>query len=540
MKKLLVVLFLFTSFLGFGQSVSAPDSKSFLQSTSAQDASGFVLSGFSSTATLLASISLVNPPSGTTFVLNTTTGLTAASGFTLSGNKTRLVVTGTMASINTALTSLKINTGSVNGNITLSVAATVNPTGYYYNGVNGHFYKPIATGNTYTGARSTSLTTTFKGQTGYLATITSADEDAFIYANIPQSNIWFALTDEITEGIWIIDAGPEKGTIIKTQNGQTAGNVVGQYNNWAGGEPNNSGNEDYPVTKWGGSQWNDLPNNFSCPYVIEYGTWSNPDDATFTEFYTNSVSHSNGETIKALFGFKFNSSIDKTKFTAQIFKRNDATSAWTASDGYKSLSGLGKVYLSNQIDTAQIFTNAAISINALSDMQQFTTADIGKIYKMTITGATGGAIWGTDIYTSDTYIPTAAVHAGVIVNGQTKEVYIKVLEGRVGYMGSTRNGVSTGAWDSPWGLSYQFVSEPSSYKAVTSPGQVEWCVIYDYDATNKRYRVGVDAREFVGTNITPSNVTKLKLLDLSQGSRQLMQVQVMLSMTQVIVKNLMY
>ena len=150
MKHLLVtLLLLLTSFLGFGQSVSAPDSKSFLPSTNGQDASGFALSGFSSTATLLASISLVNPPSGTTFVLNTTTGLTAASGFTLSGNKTRLVVTGTMASINTALTSLKVNTGSVRGNVALSVAATVNPTGYYYNGVNGHFYRPITVSYTH-------------------------------------------------------------------------------------------------------------------------------------------------------------------------------------------------------------------------------------------------------------------------------------------------------------------------------------------------------------------------------------------------------
>jgi hypothetical protein len=518
MKKLVTLLFLILVVnLGFGQAVNAPDPKSFTVNTTGQDASGFELTGFSSTATLLTSISLVNPPSGTTFSLGTTTGLTAASGFTLSGNKTRLVVTGTMASINTALESLKVNTGSVTGDINISVAATVNPTGYYFNGVNGHFYRPITTTATYTAARAASLLTTFKGQTGYLVTITSADEDAFIFNNVPQSNIWFALTDEVEEARWTIDAGPEKGTLIKINNGQTNGNIPGQYNNWAGGEPNNSGNEDYAVTKWGGgSQWNDLPNHFSNPYVIEYGTWSNPDDATFTEFYTNSVAHSNGETIKALFGFKFNSSIDKTKFTAQIFKRNNNTSTWTASDGYKSLSGLGKVYLSNQIDTAQIFTNAAISINAVSDMQQFTTADIGKIYKMTITGATGGAIWGTDIYTSDTYIPTAAVHAGVIVNGQTKEVYIKVVEGQSNYEGTTRNGVSTSGYGG-WDLSYQFVSEPSSYKAVTSPGQVEWCVIYDYDATNKRYRVGVDAREFVGTNITPSNVTKLKLLDLWDG-----------------------
>ena len=187
----------------------------------------------------MASIGFINPPTGTTFSLTTTTGLTPSSGFTLSGNKSKLVFTGTQANINAALATLKINTGTVAGSVQVSVSATINPTGFYYNPINGHFYKPIPTGAYYTAARAASLLTTFKGQTGYLVTITSADEDAFIYANIPQSNIWFALTDEITEGIWIIDAGPEKGTIIKTQNGQTAGNVAGQYNNWAGGEPNN-------------------------------------------------------------------------------------------------------------------------------------------------------------------------------------------------------------------------------------------------------------------------------------------------------------
>jgi len=354
MKHLLVTLFLLISFLGFGQSVSAPDSKSFIPSTTAQDASGFVLSGFSSTATLLASISLVNPPSGTTFVLNTTTGLTAASGFTLSGNKTRLVVTGTMASINTALASLKVNTGSVRGNVLLSVAATVNPVGYYYNGVNGHFYRPITTTATYTNARAASLLTTFKGQTGYLVTITSADEDAFIFANVPQGNIWFALTDEASEARWTIDAGPEKGTLIKINNGQTNGNIPGQYNNWAGGEPNNSGDEDYAVTKWGGgSQWNDLPNHFSNPYVIEYGTWSNPDDATFTEFYTNSVTHSNGEVLTARFNFDFGGNVDETKFSAKA--NTYVNNVWgTTTNTSRAISGLGKADITNDLDTLKI------------------------------------------------------------------------------------------------------------------------------------------------------------------------------------------
>jgi len=353
MKKLLVIFFLLISFLGFGQSVSAPDSKSFLQSTNGQDASGFSLNGFNSTATILASISLVNPPSGTTFNLTTTTGLTAASGFTLPGNKTRLVVTGTMANINNALASLRVNTGSVRGNVQLSVAATVNPTGFFYNGTNGHFYRPIATGATYTNARTLASQQTFKGQQGYLVTITSADEDAFIFNNVPQSNIWFALTDEASEARWVIDAGPEAGTLIKINNGQTNGNIPGQYNNWAPGEPNNSGNEDYAVTKWNGSQWNDLPNHFSNPYVIEFGTWTNPDDATFTEFYTNSVTHTNGETLRAQFNFDFGPNIDETRFSATLLAQSNNQYSPTTNTN-RALNGLGRVDMTNDLDTVKI------------------------------------------------------------------------------------------------------------------------------------------------------------------------------------------
>ncbi len=413
MKKLLVVLFLLISFLGFGQSVSAPDSKSFTPSTNGQDASGFVLSGFNSTATLLTSISLINPSAGTTFYLDRLDGLTPASGFTLPGNKTRLVVTGTMANINIALANLKINTGSSVGNVQLSVAATVNPVGYFYNGVNGHFYRPISTTATYTNARTLSSQQTFKGQQGYLVTITSASEDQFIFNNVPQSNIWFALTDESVEAQWRIDAGPEAGTLIKTSNGQTAGNIQGQYNNWAPGEPNNSGNEDYAVTKWGGgSQWNDLPNNFSCAYVVEFGTWTNPDDATFTEFYTNSVTHSNGQVLRASFNIDFGTNVDETKFTAKGYTYTNNT--WNVVNGTaKQLSGLGKVDLTSLLDTAKV--------------------------------SNGG------------------------------------------------------------------------FKANTTSGQVEWCVIYEYDATNQRYRIGIDSREVNGVLSDPTKISSLQLFDLWNG-----------------------
>jgi hypothetical protein len=352
MRNLFVSILLLLASGVYGQQVNAPEAKSFALSTSGQDASGFSLSGFNSTSILLCAIGLPVSPSGTTFYMTTTTGLTPASGYTMSGNKTRLAFTGTMSNINAALATLKINTTATSGNIQISISATINPTGYFYNPSNGHFYRPISTGATYTNARTLSSQQTFKGQQGYLVTITSADEDAFIFNNVPQSNIWFALTDEASEARWTIDAGPEAGTLIKINNGQLNGNIPGQYNNWAPGEPNNSGNEDYAVTKWNGSQWNDLPNHFSNPYVVEFGTWTNPDDATFTEFYTNSVIHSNGNVLRTQFQYDFGSNLNETLFRTKLF--SDHNNIQQGSMNYTALNSLGKIDMTNGIDQTKI------------------------------------------------------------------------------------------------------------------------------------------------------------------------------------------
>jgi len=275
----------------FAQSVISPTATSYPQSTANQVVSGFSVAGFNPSSSLLITVGLVNPPAGTTLRFNTTTGVTASTGYTISSNFTRISFTGTLANVNTVLASLRLNTGATPGNVYIAVTATENPVGFFYLPTNGHFYRPISAGAFYNNAKSAAAATTFKGQQGYLVTITSADEDAFIFNNVPQSQIWFALSDVAQEGFWRIDAGPENGTLIKTQNGQFAGNIAGQYNNWAPGEPNNSGGEHYAVTKWNGSQWNDLPNGFSCPYVIEYGTWTDPANQTFTDFFTGFVTH---------------------------------------------------------------------------------------------------------------------------------------------------------------------------------------------------------------------------------------------------------
>src|SRR5210317_256574 len=53
-------------------------------------------------------------------------------------------------------------------------------------------------------------------------------------------------------------------------------------------------------------------------------------------------------------------------------------------------------------------------------------------------------------------------------------------------------------------------------KATTTGGNVEWCVVYDYDSTNKRYRVGIDKREFP-SGVSSSDVKKLQLFDIWDG-----------------------
>jgi hypothetical protein len=331
MRKLLVViLILLSSSISIAQSITQPTARKFELNLSGQACSGFVLNGFTSTDILLASIGFINPPAGTTFNLTTTTGLSPASGFTLSGNKSKLVFTGTMANINAALATLKINTGATAGSVQVSVSATINPTGFYYNPINGHFYKPVTTGVTYTAARAAALTTTFKGQTGYLVTITSADENSFIFVNVPQANIWFAATDEVTDGTWVIDAGPEKGTVMKTSNGQTAGNRPGVYNNWAGGEPNGyNHSEDYAVTNWNGqSTWNDLSNNWSNPYIIEYGTWTNPDSQTFTDFYSANVINPI-DVPSSKVNFYFGGNINPAQWSVKAYTANGVTAVST-------------------------------------------------------------------------------------------------------------------------------------------------------------------------------------------------------------------
>ena len=87
-------------------------------------------------------------------------------------------------------------------------------------------------------------------------------------------------------------------------------------------------------------------------------------------------------------------------------------------------------------------------------------------YDVTVTGRTTYAVWGTGIYTNDSDIATAAVHAGLITSGQTAVISVTPLPGQSSYTGSTANGVTTYSYGY-WGGSISLALAASGGTAPT-------------------------------------------------------------------------
>ena len=228
------------------------------------------------------------------------TGVTAAAFNTTSRS---LVFSGSASAADwqSLLRTVQITTTSATCNpetrqITFSASTN------YYNYFNGHFYEYSPTIRSWTAAKAYAESQSFFGRKGYLVTVSSAAENAFIYSLI-NYDTWIGCSDNSSqinsavgytkyanqtaaEGKWHWITGPEKGVQIRTGNASTAekaGSAVsGIYQNWnmggsyANNEPNDvwstgaHGQEDYGHL-WGNSgKWNDFPNNGrAC--IIEYG-----------------------------------------------------------------------------------------------------------------------------------------------------------------------------------------------------------------------------------------------------------------------------
>ena len=85
----------------------------------------------------------------------------------------------------------------------------------------------------------------------------------------------------------------------------------------------------------------------------------------------------------------------------------------------------------------------------------------GSVYRFLVTGnARAGSIWGTNVYTNDSSLATAAVHAGVLADGQTGVIRVVIGTGQYKFVGSVANGVS----------SNDYSAYPSWYSVATDLG----------------------------------------------------------------------
>lgn len=102
---------------------------------------------------------------------------------------------------------------------------------------------------------------------------------------------------------------------------------------------------------------------------------------------------------------------------------------------------------------------------------------VGESFLFRITGTTDGSVWGTDEYTSDSDLSTAAVHAGLVDAGETKVIRAAILPGRRHYTGSLRHGIASRDWGN-WGSTYRLaplagaIPAEGMQEVIDDPGNV--------------------------------------------------------------------
>jgi hypothetical protein len=72
--------------------------------------------------------------------------------------------------------------------------------------------------------------------------------------------------------------------------------------------------------------------------------------------------------------------------------------------------------------------------------------EVGRSFLFEVIGETSGAVWGTDVYTSDSSLAAAAVHAGAVRPGEKKAVRVAIVQPPASFQGSNRNGVASASY----------------------------------------------------------------------------------------------
>lgn len=81
-------------------------------------------------------------------------------------------------------------------------------------------------------------------------------------------------------------------------------------------------------------------------------------------------------------------------------------------------------------------------------------------------------IYGTGIYTDDSDLSLAAVHAGLLQPGERRDLAIEFLPGQSGYLGTTRHDVTSQTYGN-WRRSFRFLDDPTAAAIVAEQAEVD-------------------------------------------------------------------
>ena len=245
-----------------GEVVSVPaDTVVLTSATSHPLGSSFTVSGFS-TSDVIVKVELTSP-GGSTFTVGTTTGLTLLTGSTSWSGQTLVWFRGPVSNVNTALRSITLTTSLSTASPTLTVWATSYDSNYSFYPALRHFYKYVYTNEDRNGAYSAAGATSYKTRPGYLVTVDSAGEHAFISSIVGNAEeYWIGLDDIGTEGSFVWSSG----------NAPEANNAP-NWTYWCASEPDSAGNEDAVLASNNSDHcWVDIDGTIVTRwYVIEYG-----------------------------------------------------------------------------------------------------------------------------------------------------------------------------------------------------------------------------------------------------------------------------
>ncbi len=142
--------------------------------------------------------------------------------------------------------------------ISLSKVALAVPV---FNSDNGHYYEAIAGNYDWNVAKSLAEASSYNGMQGHLATLTSSDENYWVWNNMGTNVNAYLLgaTDQYEEGVWEWVTGE-----------------AWSWTNWSSGEPNNCCGGEHALEFWANNgSWNDIwlhAGRYHNGYIVEYET----------------------------------------------------------------------------------------------------------------------------------------------------------------------------------------------------------------------------------------------------------------------------